>query len=138
LVPRRIKGRPHHPEICRRPSLRGNFRAPDDDAQVLLAKHRSFGQTNFKGAERTIAGILEFIDDVKMDAAWRCARNENLRLPVGKLKAGAQGLDAARREHCPRNKGNRKNNPQPYFRKQGETILPGLGVLVKSWSRRGQ
>jgi hypothetical protein len=90
--------------------LRGNFRSFDEDAQVLLAKRRSFGQTNFDGTERAIAGIFEFIDDVKMDAARRCARNENLRLTIGKVKARAQGLDAARREKCPRAEDSRKKD----------------------------
>ena len=86
--------------------LRRNFRALDDDAQVLLAKYRSFGQTNFEGTQRTIAGIFEFIGDVEMDAARRGAGNENLRLPIGKLIAGAEGMDAARREKCARAQDN--------------------------------
>ncbi len=87
--------------------LRGNFRALDDDTQVLLAKYGSFGQTNIEGAQRTIAGIFEFIGDVKMNAAGRCPGNKNLRLPIGKLIARAKGLDAARGEKCPRAEGGR-------------------------------
>jgi len=65
--------------------LCGNFRALDDNTQVLLAKYGSFGQTNIEGAQRTIAGIFEFVGDVKMNAGRRCAGNENLRLPISKL-----------------------------------------------------
>ena len=93
--------------------LRRNFRAFDDDAQVLLAKRRPFGQANFEGAERTIAGIFEFIGDVKMDAAGRGAGNENLRLAIGKLIARAKGMDAARREKCARAQDNAKKDSRP-------------------------
>ena len=115
----------HHPDISLRTVLRGNFRALDDDAQVLLAKHRPFGQTNFEGAERTIAGIFEFIGDLKMDAARRGAGNENLRLPISKLIARAKGMDAARRQECARAQDNAKKVSRPGFHKQDEVILPG-------------
>ena len=84
-----------------------NFRAFDDDAQVLLAKHTPFGQANFQGAKRTIAGICEYIGDVKMDAARRGSGNENLRLAVGKLIAWAKGWTqpAARNAHAARTTG---------------------------------
>jgi hypothetical protein len=105
--------------------LRRNFHAFDEDAQILLAKHRSFGQTNFEGAEGTIAGIFEFIGDLKMDAAGRGAGNENLRLPIGKLIARAKGVDAARCQECARAQYNAKKVSRPGFRKQDEVILPG-------------
>ena len=98
LPPRRIEGRAQHAGIGLRAPLRRNFRAFDDDAQVLLAKHTPFGQTNFEGAKRTISGISEYVGDVKMDAARRGGGNENLRFAVGKLIARAEGVDAARRE----------------------------------------
>ena len=108
-----------------------NFRAFDEDAQVLFAEHRAFGQTNFEGTERTIAGIFEFIDDVKMDASRRSSGDENFRLPIGKLKARAKGLDAARREKCPRAQDSAEKYSPPYFRKQDEMILPGRRLPVK-------
>ncbi len=113
LLPGRIKGSAHHPDIRLRTLLRRNFRALDNDTQVLLAKHSSLRQSNFKGAQRAIAGIFEFIDDVEMDAAGRSAGNKDLRLPIGKLIAGAEGMDAARREECPRAEDSREKNTQP-------------------------
>lgn len=85
-----------------------NFRAIDDDAQVGIAKRRSFGQTHFEGAERAIAGIFEFIDDVKMDASRRRAGNANLGLAIGKMITRAKGMDAARQENCPCPQDNRE------------------------------
>jgi hypothetical protein len=111
--------------------LRGNFHAFDEDAQVLLAEHWARWQTNFEGTERTIAGILEFIGNAKMDASRRSSGDENLRLPIGKLKARAKGMDAARREKCPRAQDSADKYSRPYFRKQDEMILPGRRWLVK-------
>jgi hypothetical protein len=108
LLPRRIKRGAHHPDVGLRTVLRGNFRAFAEDAQVLLAKHGPIGQTNFQGTERTIAGIFEFIGDVKVDPAGGRAGNENLRLPIGKLISGAKGVDAGRREKRPSAQGNGK------------------------------
>jgi len=90
--------------------LRRDLRAFDEDTQVLHAKHGSFGQSNFEGAERTISGIFEFIDDVKMDAVRGGAGNENLRLPIGKLIARAKGVNASRREKGPCAQGNGKQD----------------------------
>src|ERR1700689_4962990 len=69
-----------------------------------------------------------------MDAAGRGAGNENLRLPAGKFVTGAQGVDASRREKCARAQDNRKGDARSRVRKQGDMILPGLMMRVKSWS----
>ena len=90
-----------------------NFRARDDNSKVLFAKDPPFGQTNFERAQRTIAGILKLIDDVQMDVARLRAGNANLRLPIVKMEARAKGLDATRREKCPRAQSNRKKDARP-------------------------
>jgi hypothetical protein len=79
--------------------LRRNFRGVNQDAQVLLAKRRPCGQTNFEGAERAIAAIFEFIGDVKMDKSRGFAGNMDFSLAIGKLIARAQGMNAGRREN---------------------------------------
>ncbi|HLW44138.1 MAG TPA: hypothetical protein VKS00_06580 [Candidatus Acidoferrales bacterium] len=132
LRPRGIKWRAHPPVICLRSVLRRNFHAFNEDAQVLLAKYRRFGQTNFEGTEGTIAGIFEFIGDLKMDAAGRGAGNENLCLPIGKLIARAKRMNAARRQEYARAQDNAKKDSRPRFHKQDEVILPGRSVRVKS------
>jgi hypothetical protein len=68
-----------------------------------------------------------------MDAARRGTGNENLRLPIGKSIARAEGMDAARREECARAQDNAKKDSRPGFHKQDEVILPGRTVRVKSW-----
>jgi len=98
----------------------------------LLAQPRPFGQTNFEGTEGTIAGIYELIDDVKMDAARRGARNTNLRLTIGKMETRAKGQAAARSEKCTSAQGSRTKNAQPSIRKQDEVILPGRRLPVKT------
>jgi hypothetical protein len=66
-----------------------------------------------------------------MDAPRGSAGNENLRLPIGKLIARAEGMDAARGENCPRAQGNKKQYAQTCFYKQDGVILPGWRLPVK-------
>src|SRR4029077_14312255 len=69
-----------------------------------------------------------------MDPARGGRGNKNLRLPVGKLIAGAKGMDAARCEKCACAQSDTKKNSRSFLCKQGDLILPGPGARVKNWS----
>ena len=110
LLPRRIERRAHHADIRSRTALRRNFRALDHHAQVLFAKHGTFGQANFEGAERAIAGICR--GHRRRENGCGPARRLETRISacaVGKLIARTEGVDAARAERCARAQGRQEN-----------------------------
>jgi len=85
--------------------------------------------------KRTNAGVVEAIGntDVKPSAARRIGHSANFSLAIDETEPGTQRLHATRRQECPCAKGGWKEGAESRFLIQGETILPGLAMRVKTW-----
>jgi hypothetical protein len=59
---------------------------------------------------------LQHVNDMNFDAARRRARNSNLRPPIGKFVAGAEGMHAAEREKSASPKSGREEISRPGLR----------------------
>jgi len=70
---------------------------------------------------------------VKPGAARRIGHGANFSLAIDETEPGTQRLHATRRQECPRAKGDWKKVAESRFLIQGETILPGLAMRVKTW-----
>ena len=135
LFPNRVKQRAHQLVIRIVDALWRDFPAIHSHAQILGSERRPFRQTRFQRAKRTIAGVVEAIGntDVKPSAARRIAHSANFSLAIDETEPGTQRLHATRRQECPCAKGNWKEVAESRFLIQGETILPGLAMRVKTW-----
>src|SRR5580692_2634175 len=82
--------------------------------------------------QRAVAGIHKFIGNAKLDAARRLIRDAYFGLPIGKVIARAERMNAARREANARAERERQKETRDPARIQDEAILPTGGVQVKS------
>jgi hypothetical protein len=135
LFPNRVKRRAHQSAIRIVDTLWRDFPAIHSDAQILGSEHRPFRQTRFQQAKRTIADVVEPIGnaDVKPGAVRRIGHGANFSLAIEETEPGTQRLHATRRQECPCAKGDWKEVAESRFLIQGETILPGLAMRVKTW-----